>query len=46
MRELGPVYTTGARAMLRELFCPSCGALEESQVACAGDEILLDEIVK
>lgn len=43
MRELGPVYTTGPRTVLREFFCPECGSLADAQVALAGDEVLNDQ---
>jgi len=42
MRELGPVYTTGPRTVLREFFCPKCGSLADAEVALAGDEVLSD----
>lgn len=44
MRELAPVYTTGPEAILRELFCPACGALIDAHVARKGDEVLIDKV--
>jgi N-methylhydantoinase B len=44
MRELGPVYTTGPETLLREILCPACGALHDTQVARAGDGMLIDSV--
>lgn len=42
MSELGPVYTTGALTLLREIICPACGALADSQVAKPGAAAIID----
>jgi hypothetical protein len=44
MRELGPQYTTGPETLLRELFCPQCGAQVDAQVARKGDDVLFDHV--
>lgn len=44
LSELGPVYTTGPQALLREIVCPACGTLADAQVAKKGEERLLDSV--
>jgi acetone carboxylase gamma subunit len=44
MRELGPLYTTGPETLLREVICPACGALADSQVVRAGAPVLVDTV--
>jgi N-methylhydantoinase B len=44
MRELGPQYTTGPETLLRELFCPQCGAQVDAHVARKGDDVLFDYV--
>ncbi len=44
LRELAPAYTTGPETILRQLLCPACGALMDTQVARKGDEVLIDRV--
>jgi N-methylhydantoinase B len=42
LRELGPVYTTGPDACLREWLCPTCGAQVDARVVRRGDALPVD----
>lgn len=44
MSALGPVYTTGPKTLLREIICPACGTLADSQVALGGADTLIDVV--
>jgi ribosomal protein S27AE len=44
LSDLGPVYTTGPHALLREIICPECGTLADAQVAKEGEERLPDSM--
>ena len=42
LRDLGPTYSTGPEAFLREWFCVSCGAQMDARVVRRGDSLPVD----
>jgi acetone carboxylase gamma subunit len=40
----GAPYSTGAKVLLREFFCPGCGALLDAETALPGDPFLTDVV--
>ena len=43
--DIDPIYTTDGALLLREFFCPGCGALLDTEVALPGDPFLDDRLV-
>ncbi len=43
-RDIDPIYTTNHELLLREFFCPGCGALLDTEVALPGDPFLDDKL--
>lgn len=44
VHELGAVYTTDRRLLLREFCCPGCGALLDAEIALPEDPWLEDRL--